>query len=303
MKTLIAIIGPTGIGKSRLGLSIARTYKGEIISADSRQIYRYMNIGTAKPTLQEMREVPHHLVDIINPDETFSLADFLDAAGRAVEGINAKGKLPILVGGSGQYVWAVLEGWQIPHIEPDAGLRRELESRAANEGTGNLLAEIARLDPAAAERVDCKNPRRVIRALEIALAGGKPPAVKKPLYNYLAIGLTAPREKLYEMIDQRVDTMIRNGLVEEVKWLTDKGYGPGTPSISGIGYAQIAAYLAGKTGLEEAIKQIKFESHRLVRMQYNWFSLKDERIKWYDIMQAGWMEQAAKLVERFIQEK
>jgi len=301
MKNLIAIIGPTGIGKSRLGLSIARTYNGEIISADSRQIYRYMDIGTAKPTRQEMREIPHHLVDIINPDESFSLADFSDIAGRTIEEVAGRGKLPILIGGSGQYIWAVLEGWQIPRVEPDAGLRRELESRAANEGTGSLLAEIARLDPAAAERVDCKNPRRVIRALEVALAGGKPPVVKKPLYDYLAIGLTTPRERLYEIIDQRVDVMIQKGFVEEVKWLINKGYGPAMPSMSGIGYTQIAVYLAGKTSLEEAIKRIKVESHRLVRMQYNWFSLNDERIQWYDIMQTGWLEQTAKLVERFIQ--
>jgi len=303
MKKLIAIIGPTGIGKSRLGLSIARDCNGEIISADSRQVYRYMDTGTAKPAREEMDEIPHHLVDIINPDESFSLANFIDMAGRTIEEVAGRGKLPLLVGGSGQYVWAVLEGWQIPRTQPDAGLRQELESRAVNEGTGKLLSEIARLDPAAAERVDSKNPRRVIRALEIALTGGKPPLIKNPLYDYLAIGLTAPRVALYEIIDQRVDAMIQKGFVEEVQWLIKKGYGPALPSMSGIGYAQITACLAGKTSLEEAIKRIKFESHRLVRMQYNWFSPNDERIQWYDIMQPGWMERATEQVKRFIDGK
>jgi len=303
MKKLVAIVGPTGIGKSHLGLSIARAYNGEIISADSRQVYRYMNTGTAKPSRREMDEIPHHLVDIINPDESFSLADFLYMTGRAIEEISGREKLPLLVGGSGQYVWAVLEGWQIPPAQPDTGLRRELESRAAIEGTGKLLSEIARLDPAAAERVDSRNPRRVIRALEIALTGTRPAVIKKPIYHYLAIGLTAPRNRLYEIIDRRVDAMIQNGFVEEVKWLLNKGYEPSLPSMSGIGYAQITACLAGKTSLEEAIKRIKFESHRLVRMQYNWFSPGDERIQWYDIMQSGWLEQAGQRVERFIYER
>jgi tRNA dimethylallyltransferase len=283
MNLLVAVVGPTGVGKSRLALNLARAFDGEIVSADSRQVYRYMDIGTAKPTKKELSLVPHHLIDIVNPDEDFSLAQYQQLAYEAIEDIQKRDKLPILAGGSGLYVWAILEGWRIPGVAPDPELRRRLEGVGKDE----LYKELIQVDPVAAQRIDPANVRRMIRALEV-YKGAEAPISRlqlktKPLVNTLIIGLTADRAELYRRLDLRVDEMIERGLVDEVKGLLDKGYDLALPAMSGIGYKQIAMHLRGELSLPAAIQQIKFETHRLVRHQYSWFRLKDDRIRWFDI--------------------
>jgi len=290
MNRLVAVVGPTGVGKSRLALYLAQALDGEIVSADSRQLYRYMDIGTAKPTPDELSLVPHHLIDIASPDEDFSLAHYQQLAYKTIEDINQRNKLAFLVGGSGLYVWSVLEGWQIPAVAPDLELRRRLEAKAAGGGEAGLYEELARLDPAAAQRIDPSNVRRIIRALEVHRRAETPisqiQGKKAPSFNTLIIGLTTDRPELYRRIDLRVDEMIERGLVDEVRQLLERGYDASLPAMSGIGYKQVILFLKGELTLEAAIQQIKFESHRLVRHQYSWFRPKDDRIGWFDIDKA-----------------
>ena len=284
MKRAVAIVGPTGVGKSALAMKLAQDLNGEIVSADSRQIYRYMDIGTAKPSPEEQALVPHHLINIAEPDEAFDLAQYLEAGCQAVGEIISRGRVPIVAGGSGLYVWALLEGWQVPKVAPDTAFRKTLEDRAARGESGCLFEELKHLDPEAAGRIDPRNVRRVIRALEIKQNPGlaAQPAKIKPEFESLVVGLTEKREALYARIDDRVDGMVDRGLVDEVRGLISRRYSPELPAMSGIGYRQIAAFVQGKITLEEAVQQVKNESHRLVRMQYNWFSPKDDRIHWFD---------------------
>jgi len=288
MNHLVAIVGPTASGKSRLALHLAQIFNGEIVSADSRQVYRHMDIGTAKPNPEELSLVPHHLIDIVNPDEIFNLAQYQVLAYEAIEDIQRRHKLPFLVGGSGLYVWAVLEGWKIPRVPPDSEFRHRLEEKAASTGTEELYRDLIRLDPEAARKIDPRNARRLIRALEVygrAGASLSRPARKKkvPPYSTMIIGLTADRTELYRGIDQRVDGMIECGLVAEVEKLLNMGYDFNLPAMSGIGYRQAGLFLRGELPLETAIQQIKFETHRFVRHQYSWFRLSDERIHWFDV--------------------
>ena len=287
MNRLLAIVGPTGAGKSKLSLRLAQAFDGEIVSADSRQVYRYMDIGTAKPSLEEQALVPHHLIDIVNPDEDFSLAQYQQLAYRAIEDIHQRHKLALLVGGSGLYVWSVVDGWRIPPVAPEPGFRQALEEKVARVGKDELYQELARVDPVAAQRIDPRNVRRTIRALEVH-RGAKVPISQlqgktAPPFETLIIGLTADRAELYRRIDLRVDEMIKLGLVDEVKQLLNRGYDAKLPAMSGIGYKQIGLYLSGELSLAAAVQQIKFETHRLVRHQYSWFRLKDDRIRWLDI--------------------
>ncbi|MFC1864472.1 tRNA (adenosine(37)-N6)-dimethylallyltransferase MiaA [Chloroflexota bacterium] len=303
-KSLVAIVGPTAVGKSWLALCLAQTFKGEIVSADSRQVYRHMDIGTAKPSRQEMALVPHHLVDIINPDEDFSLAQYQHLAFRAIEDIQQRNKLALLVGGSGLYVQAVLEGWGIPQVPPDPGFRHSLEEKAARGGTDELYQELTRVDPVAADRIDQRNVRRVIRALEVYRYAEASPSrlqhKETPPLNALIIGLTVDRTELYRRIDLRVDEMIEQGLIEEVARLVDTGYDFNLPAMSGIGYKQIGMFLRGELAIETAVQQIKFETHRFVRQQYNWFRLEDKRIHWFDIQDSKVMSEIETLVAGFI---
>lgn len=303
MNKLIAIIGPTATGKTELSLRMAKDCGGEIVNADSRQIYRYMDIGTSKPTGEELARAPHHLIDIVDPDEDFSLAEYQELAYSTIGEIQRRGKLPFLVGGTGQYVWAVLEGWVIPSVAPDLEFRQRLQARAeAGEGS-QLYIELEKSDPAAAKRIDPRNVRRVIRALEILNHSGEPFAgmQKKdpPGYDVLIIGLTANRTELYRRIDERVDRMLKQGFVEEVKALIDRGYNLDLPSMSSIGYRQIGQYLKGEITLEAAAVKIKTETHRIARHQNAWFKLNDDRIHWLDTSgnAAG---EAKKLAERFL---
>lgn len=284
MNSPVAIVGPTAIGKSSLALDLGQTFHGEIINADSRQVYRYMDIGTAKPTMEERALVPHHLIDVVCPDQNFNLALYQSKAREAMENIQSRGKLALLVGGSGLYVWSLLEGWRIPPVPPDPILRRELEAIARSEGTRRLYQELEQLDPAAAQRIDPRNARRVIRALEVCRQGLPFSQLqgKEPLVNSLVIGLTTDRADLYQRIDARVDSMMEKGLLMEVEGLIAKGYGLDLPSMSGLGYKHIGMFLQGKTDLPRAIQQIKFDTHRFARHQYSWFRPQDKRIHWFD---------------------
>ena len=289
---LLVIVGPTGVGKSALAMRLAWDFDGEIIGADSRQVYRRMSIGTAKPSDADRTEIPHHLVDIIEPDERYSLALFLRDARQIIH--NAKklrGMLPMVVGGTGQYVWGLLEGWQVPQVNPNAKLRKELESRVEAEGVGALYEELRRVDADAAERVDGRNPRRVVRALEVALSGGmdapgggdvERPRKVPPDYDAMVVGLTMERAALYARIDARVDAQIAAGWLDEVRGLRERGYGFEHAAMSGLGYGELMRHLDGDMSLEDAVQRIKYRTHRYARQQHNWFRLGDERIRWLD---------------------
>ena len=290
MNKLIAIIGPTAIGKTRLAIELAQHFNGEIINADSRQIYRYMDIGTAKPTKEELAAVPHHLVDIIEPDKEFSLAEYQQLTDKTIQDIQTRGKIPFLVGGSGLYVWAVLEGWIIPKIAPDTGFRQELEKRAGMGQGADLYGELRKIDPAAAAKIDPRNIRRVIRALEVNELSETPfselQKKQPPPFQTLIIGLTADRQELYRRADERADNMLKQGFVEEVQALQKMGYSLNLPAMSGIGYREIGQNLDGKMPLEAAVYKIKTGTHRFIRHQYTWFRLQDERITWFDVEKA-----------------
>jgi len=284
---LLALVGPTAVGKTALSLRLAQAWSGEIISADSRLFYRGMDIGTAKPDMAERTAVPHHLIDVCFPDETLTLGEYQQAAYRTIDDVLARGRLPILVGGTGQYVKAVLEGWGIPRVAPQPRLREALAALGGLE-LGRWLAV---LDPAAAARIDARNVRRVIRALEVALVSGRPISEWQrktpPPYDICQIGLTRRRDDLYRRIDERVEGMMAAGLLAEVEALRAAGYGRSLPAMSGLGYQQLNAYLDGELSLEEAVERIKFETHRFARQQGTWFRQDDPMTAWFDMGEAN----------------
>ncbi len=283
---LIVLVGPTGIGKSALALDLAETLQGEIVSADSRQVYRGMDIGTAKPTRAERARVAHHLIDIVDPDQDFALAGFQERAYKAIDDIAARRLLPLLVGGTGQYIHAVVEGWRIPRVPADPALRARLYAEAEAQSLQSLYKKLLELDPEAAGLVDARNPRRVIRALEVCISSGQPFSALRgkdpPPYAVLQIGLTMERQRLYRRVDVRIDEMISRGLVEEVRGLVNKGYSWTLPSMSSLGYVQFRPYFEESATLEETVALIKKQTRRFIRHQYNWFRLADKRIRWFD---------------------
>ncbi len=282
--SLIVIVGPTAAGKTALAIELAAALGGEIVSADSRQIYRGMDIGTAKATPAERARVPHHLLDIVEPDQVLSVAEYQRLAYAAIEDIWRRSRLPFLVGGTGQYIRAVIEGWTVPSVAPRPALRAALEAQAATEGAEALHGRLAGLDPAAAARIDPRNVRRVIRALEVCLTTGRPISELQrkapPPYRIWQIGVTRPRAELFARIDARVDRMIADGLVEEVARLAAAGYAWDLPAMSGIGYRQIGAYLRGEISLDEAVARIKRQTRRFVHQQNTWFRPDDPQIRW-----------------------
>ncbi|MBM3935301.1 MAG: tRNA (adenosine(37)-N6)-dimethylallyltransferase MiaA [SAR202 cluster bacterium] len=289
-RRIVAIVGPTGVGKSDLAIKMAKHLGGEVVNADSRQVYRHMDIGTAKPTPQQRAEVPHHLVDILNPDEEYSLAVFQKLAAKAIADIHGRSRKPILVGGTGQYVWGLLEGWQAPEVRPDAALRERLNARLATEGVGALHAELARLDPEAAARVDRLNPRRVIRAIEVAYdstAASDKPRKVPPHYHATVIGLTLDRALLDARLDARVEAMVAAGWPDEVRRLLAMGYGQGLPSMSSMGYQELARCVAGEVTLEQAVEETKRRTRRFARKQNAWFRPGDPRIAWFQGTEEG----------------
>ena len=297
---VIAIVGPTATGKSDLAVRLASRVDGEVMNADSRQVYRGLDIGTAKPSPAERARVRHWLVDVVDPDEAFGLADFLQLAQGALRDCWRRGVVPIVCGGTGQYVWALLEGWELPRVPPDERLRAELEALVAERGLDRLIAELRAADERYVNRIDTRNPRRVIRAVEVLRHTGRLPGCERrsePAFASTIIGLTCPRDELYRRIDARVDAMIGAGLVDEVRALNDRGYSCELPSMSSIGYRQVCQHLAGEMALDEAVQRIKTETHRLARMQRNWFKASDERIHWIDITEGDPFPEALRLVE------
>jgi tRNA dimethylallyltransferase len=284
---LVALVGPTAVGKTALALWLGERLDVEVVSADSRQVYRGLDIGTAKPSLEERQALPHHLVDIVEPEQSLSLAEYQRLAYRAIEDVQQRNRLPLLVGGSGQYVRAVLEGWQIPAVPPDAQLRAALQREAEAAGIEAFHARLREVDPQAAGAIDPRNVRRVIRALEVYYKTGRPISElqrkRPPPYRILKVGLTLPRPLLYRRVDERVERMIEAGLVAEAEGLLHRGYDADLPAMSGLGYRQIAGYLRGETSLDRAVRQIKRETRRFARQQYVWFRLEDETIRWFDL--------------------
>jgi tRNA dimethylallyltransferase len=283
---LVVILGPTAVGKTALSVRLAEALDGEIVSADSRQIYRGMDIGTAKATADEQARVPHHLLDVVDPGQVLTLAQYQGLAYAAVDDILARGRIPFLVGGTGQYVMAVVEGWQVPRVAPDEPLRHELYQCAEEEGAESLHDRLHALDPVAARRIDARNVRRVVRALEVCLKTGQPISAQQgkspPPYRVLMMGLTLPRPQLYERIDDRVQRMIESGLEDEVRQLVAAGYGFDLPATSGVGYGQFRPYLTGEATLEDVVREIQRATRRFVRHQGNWFRKDDSRIHWFE---------------------
>jgi tRNA dimethylallyltransferase len=284
-RPLVVILGPTAVGKSQIALQIAKNLSAEIVSADSRLLYLGMDIGTAKPTLAERDQVPHHLIDVTPPDQIWSLAQFQSAATQAIASIHQRNHIPILVGGTGQYVHAVTQGWEIPPVAPEPSLRQALENWTAQIGYQALHDRLAHLDPLAAAAIDPPNSRRTIRALEVIFSTGQLFSGQKrriaPPYNILLLGIIRPRLELYQRIDDRIHQMLQVGLINEVQHLLDKGYSPHLPTLSAIGYGEIASYLCGRCSLEEAITQMKRRTRIFVRRQANWFKLDDPSIHWF----------------------
>jgi tRNA dimethylallyltransferase len=282
---LVIILGPTAVGKTSVSITLAQRLDGEIVSADSRLLYRGMDIGTAKPTPAEMQGVPHHLVDVADPVEVWSLAIYQREAYRVIDGIHSKGRLPFLVGGTGQYIRSIVEGWHIPPQKPDLALRDAITYWAEEIGAEGLHKRLERIDPAAASKIDYRNLRRTVRALEVIFKTGECFSDLRQKqscrYNPLILGIDRPRDVLYERIDRRVEQMLEEGLVAEVQGLVDAGYAPDLPTLSAIGYAEIIRYLQGEISLEEAVVLIKRNTRIFVRRQANWFKTDDERIAWF----------------------
>jgi tRNA dimethylallyltransferase len=282
---LVVILGPTAVGKTEIAIQIAEQLGGEIVSADSRLFYHGMDIGTAKPTPAEQNRAPHHLIDVADPDQIWSLALFQQKAREAIAQIQRRGRLPLLVGGTGQYIRAVIQGWDVPKVEPNPRLRAALEDWAAEIGGDGLYQRLASLDPQAAAGIDARNLRRTVRALEVILSSGwrfSGQRQSQPApYQLLLLGLTRPRPELYQRIDKRIQLMVDTGFVEEVRALLRRGYSPELPTLSAIGYREMIAYLQGKIPLDEAIHQIQRATRIFVRRQANWFKPDDPDIHWF----------------------
>ena len=282
---ILAIVGPTAVGKTDFAIRIALETHGEIVNTDSRQVYRYMEIGTAKPTPDQRSLVPHHLIDIVDPNDDFSLGLFLNRARCTIKEIVKRSKLPILVGGSGQYIWGILEGWQVPQVPPNTDLRKSLESRIIQEGLAKIYGELAELSPESASRVDPSNPRRIIRALEIYYSSGNKASAYEnipPPFSINIAGLCLERAKLYRRAENRVDRMIESGWIREVERLLEKGYNVNLPSMSSLGYAEICEHLKGTTTMDEAIDKTKSRTRKFIRHQNSWFKKSDDRINWIE---------------------
>lgn len=286
-KPLVVILGPTAVGKTAFAVQIAQALNGEIVGADSRQIYREMDIGTAKPSDEERAAAVHHLIDIVAPDDDYPLARYQRDAYAAIDAIHQRDRLPLVVGGTGQYITALLEGWTIPEVRPNEALRAELEAYAGQHGVEALYARLLALDAAAENFVEPRNMRRIIRALEVIDATGKTFSEQRrknpPPYRTLTFGLTTEREKLYQRADARVDQMMARGFLDEVRSLLDKGYSRRLPSMSGLGYAQLTQHLLDDKTLEQAVSETKFATHQFIRRQYTWFRGHDHAVLWHNV--------------------
>ena len=286
---ILFIVGPTGTGKSDAAVRVAAAVGGEIVSADSMQFYRGMDVGTAKPGPAQREQVPHHLLDVADPDQPYNVARFYDDATRAIDGILRLGRLPLVVGGSGLYVRALSCKLDLPIAEPDDTLRRRLHETAKAQGPEFLHARLAAVDPASAGRIHPKDVKKVIRALEVYERTGRAISEEyrsKPeptdRYECLMFGLTCNREELYRRVEERCDRMVNSGLLAEVQELLSRGYSPGLQSMQAIGYQEVAAFLRREIGFPEAVETFKRNTRRYVKRQLTWFKT-DGRIHWLDV--------------------
>jgi tRNA dimethylallyltransferase len=286
---VVVIVGPTAVGKTKISIELAKRLGGEIISADSMQLYQYMNIGTAKPTAEERQSIPHHMIDMIHPTEEFNVAKYKEIALEYIKEIIKRNKIPIMVGGTGLYVDAVVQNIEFFEIDMSLEYRQELESRAQSKGTNSLHQELEAIDPDAAKKISPNDLKRIIRALEVYKVTGntlsyyqKLSKEKPPEYQFIIIGLNMDREKLYKRIEQRVDKMIKDGLVDEVKSLIEMGAKQKSTAMQGLGYKEVIGYLQGEKTLEETIEIIKRDSRRYAKRQLTWFR-KNKDIFWIDV--------------------
>lgn len=266
-------------------MRLARRFGGEIVNQDSRQVYRCMDIGTAKPTLAERELAPHHGLDLVAPDETWTLAHQQRLTYDTVRSLAERSRLPILVGGTGQYLRAALEGWTIPEVPPDQRIRERLRLEAETAGVAGLYDRLRRIDPQAAWKIMPNDLRRIVRALEVWETTGRriseQQRAEPPPYDVLLLGLTLPREALYGRIDDRAARMMRSGLLEEISGLLDRGYDWSLASMQTIGYGEFRPYFEGRAALEECVERLRFNTHRLARHQYVWFR-RFENLHWLD---------------------
>ena len=281
---VLFIVGPTASGKTAASLELAAHAHVEIVNADSRQVYRGMSVGTGKPTPAELASVPHHLIDVAAPDERYNLARFLSEARAAISDIALRDAVPVVVGGTGQYLWGLAEGWHAPAVPPNPALRAELAEDARLHGPASLHQRLRAIDPHAADAIDPRNVRRVVRALEVWQETGAPFSRQRrkspPEFEPVLLGLALERTALRQRADDRVDAMLNGGWPEEVRELLRAGYGPDLPSFSSVGYREVAAYVQGSVALEETAERVKAATHRLIRRQATWFKARDERIEW-----------------------
>lgn len=305
---IVVVLGPTASGKTSLGIQLAKKFNGEVVSVDSRQVYKKMDIATAKPVgrwkkvswggkVYVVEGVPHYMIDIIDPGTDLSLADYKRQAIERIYSILERGKVPFIVGGTGLYIWSIVDNLDIPNIPPNKKLRRGLERKPLSK----LVAMLKKLDPEAFKRVDLNNGRRVVRALEVAILSGQSFVEQRkkgePLFEALQIGISHPREELYARISRRIDEEMYSGLIEETTALLKQKYDWILPSMTGIGYKQIAAYLRGEMTLEQAISDMKRDTRRYARRQMTWFK-RDTRIQW---VEGGDVATAEKMVKKFLE--
>lgn len=306
MDNVIIIVGPTASGKTKISIELAKEINGEIISADSMQIYKYMDIGTAKADAEEMQGIQHYLVDEVTPDEEFSVARFQEKAYQYIEEILQKGKVPIIAGGTGLYVNSLIYNINFTETTSDWELRERLKKEAEEKGNQYLHEKLREVDPEAAEKLHVNDVKRVIRALEVYEYTKMPISYHQeisrqnpPRFNYILIGLKMDRQKLYDRINRRVDIMLEKGLVEEVRKLVQRGYDRNTVAMQGLGYKEILAYFRGEMTLEEAVEVIKMDSRRYAKRQITWFK-RYENIHWVDLDECGNFDETLKNIKNYI---
>jgi len=301
---LVVITGPTGVGKTEVAVRLASRLRVEVVSADSRQVYRGMDVGTAKPTGEQRAAVPHHLVDVVNPDERYNAARFRAEAREAISAILERGKLPLVVGGTGLYIRALLRGL-LPAPPADPEVRRELKAFLEREGVEALHSRLGEVDSEAARRIHPRDPVRIIRALEIHRLTGAPLGTpthwrqSRPEWATLLVGLTRPRPSLYAALDARVERMVAGGLEEETRCLLDAGHSPALPALQGIGYRHFVRVIQGPWSEADAIRLMKRDTRQYAKRQWTWFA-GEPGIRWVDVEAAGGIEGAAEQVEKWV---
>jgi len=297
---IVAILGPTGVGKSGLAMRLAAEFGGEIVCADSRQVYRRLDIGTEKPSASDRRAIRHHVIDMVDPDASYSVVDFCRDGRRALGEIGGRLATAFLVGGSGYYARSLLQGVSFPAVDSDAESRSSIEAEVRRIGAGAARVEISEIDPASAERVAPANPRRIARALEVTRKTKRPiPALDREPLRALVIGLAQDRSRLYQRLDRRVDEQVAKGLVEEARAILDMGYKAELPVLTGLAYSQMIKHLTGQWSLEEAIEAYKYATHKLVRRQMTWFG-KEPRMQWLDVDAPDFTARVTDLVGAYV---